>query len=272
LEAHQQAEQQGTGIVTGTQYRRQVNFVGAIEQLRQGAIGDIVSMRARYCSTGIWFKNREAGMSDAEYQLFNWMHFIWLSGDQIAEQAVHNIDLMNWVMDSPPVSAFGSGGRFTRPEGSEMWDSMSIDYEYPGNKLVSFMCRQIPGSQTDNDNVIYGTEGICTIQSFSGESRIVDRQGNKIWSMEGSIGEAYQQEHKDLVDSIRAGNPIVELKQTADSSMTAVLGRMSAYTGKRVTWDFATQESQLDLFPKNLTWDADLPEPQYAIPGKTELI
>ncbi len=272
LAAHEQAVAQGTAIVTGTQYRRQTNFIGAVEQIRAGAIGDIISAVSRYCSTGIWFKNREAGMSDTEYELYNWMHFIWLSGDQIAEQAVHNIDTVNWVMDAPPVSAFGSGGRFTRPEGSEMWDSMCIDYEFPGNKLVSFMCRQIPGSQTDNDNVFYGTEGTCTIESFSGESRIVDRQGKKIWSMEGSIGAAYQQEHKDLVDSIRAGQPIVELKQTADSSMTAVLGRMAAYTGRRVTWDFATQESQLDLFPKDLAWDGARPEPKFAVPGVTKLI
>ncbi|MEX0670137.1 MAG: gfo/Idh/MocA family oxidoreductase, partial [Pirellulales bacterium] len=82
----------------------------------------------------------------------------------------------------------------------------------------------------------------------------------------------YKQEHKDLIDSIRAGKPIVELRQLADSSMVAVLGRMAAYTGQRVTWDFATKESKLDLFPENLTWESSLPKPQYAIPGKTKLI
>lgn len=272
LAAHDKAVSQGTAIVTGTQYRRQVNFLGAVEQIRQGAIGDIVSAVSRYCSTGIWFKNRGENMTDAEYQIFNWMHHIWLSGDQIAEQAVHNIDTVNWVMDSAPVSAFGSGGRFTRPEGSEMWDSMCIDYEYPGNKIVSFMCRQIPGSKTDNDNVFYGTEGVCTIESFSGESRIVDRKGNKIWSMEGDIGAAYRQEHKDLIDSIRDDKPIVELKQTAESSLTAVLGRMAAYTGQKVTWDFVTKESQLDLFPKDLSYESELPAPAFAVPGTTKLI
>jgi hypothetical protein len=90
--------------------------------------------------------------------------------------------------------------------------------------------------------------------------------------MGGSIGDAYQQEHKDLIDSIRAGKPIVELKQTAESSLTAVMGRMAAYTGQKVTWDFVTQESKLDLFPKNLTWESTLPEPQFAIPGKTKLV
>ena len=90
--------------------------------------------------------------------------------------------------------------------------------------------------------------------------------------MKGSIADAYRQEHKDLVDSIRGGKPIVELKQTADSSLTAVMGRLAAYTGQLVTWDFVTKKSKLDLFPKNLTMDSKLPEPEYAVPGTTKLI
>lgn len=272
LAAHDKAIQNKTAIVTGTQYRRQVNYIGAVEQIRNGAIGDIVSAVTRYCSNGIWYKTREEGMSDAEYQLYNWMHFIWLSGDQITEQAIHNIDTINWVMDGPPVSAYGGGGRFTRPEDSEMWDNVALDYEYPGNRIVSFMCRQIPGTESDNGNVIYGTEGTCHIGAISRGSQITDRQGREIWSMQGSIADAYQQEHRDLIDSIRAGQPIVELKQTAESSLTAVLGRMAAYTGQKVTWEFVTEESQLDLFPKNLTWDAELPPPRFAVPGVTKLV
>ena len=272
LAAHDKAVANGTAVVTGTQYRRQVNYIGAVDQIRNGAIGDIVSATTRYCSNGIWYRNRKEGMSDAEYQLYNWMHFIWLSGDQITEQAVHNIDTINWVMGSAPVSAFGSGGRFTRPEDSEMWDSMSVDYEYPGNRMLSFVCRQIPGAAGDNGSVIYGTEGTCHIGAISSGSYITDRSGKKLWSMEGSIADAYQQEHKDLIDSIRAGQPIVELQETTKSSLTAVLGRIAAYTGQKVTWDFLTHESTLDLFHKDLTWDSTLPEPKFAIPGSTKLV
>jgi predicted dehydrogenase len=114
LETHDAAVAKGVAVVAGTQYRRQVNYIGAVEQIRQGAIGDVLGATARYCAGGIWYRPREDGMSDAEYQLNNWMHFIWLSGDQIAEQAVHNLDTINWVMGDNPVRAFGSGGRFTR--------------------------------------------------------------------------------------------------------------------------------------------------------------
>ena len=174
-------------------------------------------------------------------------------------------------MGSPPETAYGSGGRFTRPADSEMWDNVSIDYVYPGEKVLSFMCRQIGGTKSDNGNVIYGTEGTAYISAMSGGSRIVDRDGKEVWKMAGSIGDAYRKEHKDLVDSVVAGKPIVELKDTADSSLTAVMGRMAAYTGQRVTWDFVTKQSQLDLFPADLALKNPRPEPSYAIPGKTKL-
>lgn len=272
LQAHKKAEENGTGIVTGTQYRRQTNYVEAINKIHEGAIGDVISMIARYCSTGIWYKPRKEGMSDTQYQLYNWMHFVWLSGDQIAEQAVHNIDVMNWVMQSAPESAYGSGGRFTRPEDSEMWDSVSVDYTYPGDRQVTFKCRQIPGTKAEVGNRIYGTHGTVEILGSNGGAKILDRKGNEIWSMKGDIQSAYRQEHKDLVDSIRAGKPIVELKQTADSSLTAVLGRVAAYTGQKVDWDFLVNDSKLDLFPEELDFNGPRPESHFAVPGETKLI
>ncbi len=211
-------------------------------------------------------------MSDAEYQLYNWMHFIWLSGDQIVEQAVHNIDVMNWLMEGPPISAYGSGGRFTRPTGSQMWDNVSIDYEYPGDRILSFQCRQIPHTKGENGSVIYGTKGTARIGAANKAASLYGQGGGETWSMKGDIGAAYQQEHKDLVDSIRAGEPIVELKETAESSLTAAMGRMAAYTGQKVDWEFASEKSQLDLFPKNLSMDGPLEMSPYAVPGVTKLI
>jgi myo-inositol 2-dehydrogenase/D-chiro-inositol 1-dehydrogenase len=272
LEAHDKAVAQGTAIVTGTQYRRQPSFIEAVERIRKGEIGDVIAATSRYCTNGIWYRDRQPGMSDAEYQMNNWMHFIWLSGDQIGEQTIHNLDAINWVMDANPVSAYGSGGRFTRPADSELWDAMSIDYTYPGDRVVSFMCRQIPGTTGDNGNVIYGSTGTCHIGAMNAGSKIFDRGGKQVWAVPGNIGAAYKQEHKDLVDSIRAGKPIVELRQTADSSLVAVMGRLAAYTGQRVTWDFLTKESTLDLFPKDLAWGGSLPAPGHAVPGRTKLV
>ena len=272
LEADRAARAQGTAIVTGTQYRRQKNYMDVMQKIHEGAIGNVVSATSRYCTSGIWNRPRKPGMGEAEYQLYNWMHFIWLSGDQIVEQAVHNIDAMNWLMGGPPVAAYGSGGRFTRPTGSQMWDNVSIDYAYPENRFLSFQCRQIPHTKGENGSVVYGTDGIATIGAANKGASIIDRSGKEVWSMKGDINAAYQQEHKDLVDSIRAGKPIVELAETADSSLTAVMGRLAAYTGQRVDWEFVTQQSMLDLFPEKLSLDASLPIASYAVPGVTKLI
>jgi predicted dehydrogenase len=272
LAAHDEAVAKGLAIVCGTQYRRQTNFAGAVEQIRQGAIGDVIGAQARYCAGGIWYRPRAEGMSDAEYQMNNWYHFVWLSGDQLLEQGVHNLDAINWVMGDNPVSAYGSGGRFARPDDSELWDTFGIDYEYPGGKFVSFQSRHLPNTLSDVGNVVHGSQGTCHIGAANAGSRIVDRSGKLVWEMKGSIADAYKQEHKDLIDSIRAGKPIVELRQMADSSLVGVLGRLAAYTGQKVTWKFVAEESQLDLFPKDLTWQSSLPSPGFAVPGKTKLV
>ena len=270
--AHALAEANGTCIVTGTQYRRQTSYLEAVRRLHEGAVGEIIGSQMRYCATGIWYRPRKDGMSDTEYQIYNWMHFIWLSGDQIAEQAVHNIDTMNWIMGGPPESAYGGGGRFTRQHDSQMWDNMAIDFIYPGNRMCSFMCRQVPNTDADNSNVIYGTDGIMTIYGANRGSVLTDRAGTELWSMRGDISAAYRQEHKDLVDAIVAGNPIVELQDTNDSSLTAVMGRMAAYTGKHVTWKFASKESKLDLFPEEVRYDGEMENPPFAVPGKDALL
>jgi myo-inositol 2-dehydrogenase / D-chiro-inositol 1-dehydrogenase len=89
--------------------------------------------------------------------------------------------------------------------------------------------------------------------------------------MKGDLSLAYQQEHKDLVDSIRNSSPIVELEETAKSSLTAVMGRMAAYTGQKVTWDFVTKESKLSLFPEPFDLKGKR-EPAFAIPGGEKLM
>ena len=153
-----------------------------------------------------------------------------------------------------------------------MWDNVSIDYEYPGKRVLSFQCRQIPHTKGENGSVIYGTQGTARIGAANKAASLYDQQGSEIWTMKGDINAAYQQEHKDLVDSIRAGEPIVELAETAESSLTAVMGRLAAYTGQQVDWDFVTQKSQLDLYPTDLKMDGVLPAAPYAIPGVTKLI
>ena len=269
--AHDLAAKQGTAIVTGTQYRRQPSFIEGIKRIREGMIGEVVGMTARYCSNGIWYRERQPGMSDMEYQIYNWMHFIWLSGDQIAEQAVHNIDIIHWVMGGPPTRCFASGSRWNRPADSEMWDSVSCDFEWANGKICSFTGRHWPNSDNQLDNVVYGSKGVAYLRAFDAGTQIYDHSGKELFSIKGNLGAAYRQEHKELVESINAGKPIVELRQTAESSMMAVMGREAAYSGQIATWDFMTTKSKLDLMPKLVQIPGDAPAPFVRKPGEYRL-
>ncbi len=270
--ANDQAIKQGTAIVTGTQYRRQTSFVEGVNRIHDGLIGDVVEMTARYCGGPIWYRGREGGMSDAQYQIHNWMHFIWLSGDQPAEQAVHNLDVVHWVMGGPPETCFASGGRFTKPEDSEMWDSCSATFAWKDGRQCDYKSRQLPQSATEFDNVVYGSKGTAFLRAFNGGTQIYDRSGKELFSMKGDIGAAYKAEHKALVDSILAGKPIVELRQTAESSLMAVMARESGYSGQKLDWDFISSTSQLDLFPPELTLDGELPLPFVRVPGTYQMV
>jgi predicted dehydrogenase len=270
MEAHAQAQRQGTAIVTGTMYRRQPSYMEAVQRIHDGAIGRITGGLAYYCSTGIWFRDRLEGMTDMQYQLYNWYHHVWLSGDQIVEQAVHNIDAINWIMGGPPVRAFGSGGAMTRPTGSEIYDHIDVDYHYAHGAIISFKCRQIPGSQPKVINTIVGTDGVAQVNP--GGSRIDTHAGEKTFELRHGGNNPYVREHADLIESIRAGKPIVELKETAESSLTAVMGRMAAYSCQDVTWDFVTQ-SQHDLMADEggLTFETPIKSPGLQVPGGYKL-
>lgn len=269
LATEKKAREAGVAIVTGTQFRRANNYVEAIEAIHGGAIGDILFAQARYCASGIWYRPRVEGMTDAEYQLHNWYHFLWLCGDQIVEQAIHNVDAMNWAMGSPPERCLGSGGHRARPEDSEVYDCMSVDFEYPNGATCSFMCRQ-QGGKTETSNRIVGTKGTAWIMPF-GTSTITGHDGSKIFEVSYE-GDAYVQEHIDLIASIRAGQPIIEAREVADSSLTGVMGRMAAYTGEEVTWDFVTRESVLDLMPAELTLQTSFEPRPVPAPGREKLI
>ena len=269
LESARIADDKGLVVVAGTMFRRQKSYIDAITQIERGAIGDRLSGTARYCSQGIWWRNRKEGMSDLAAQLYNWYHHVWLSGDQVVEQAVHNIDAIVWAMGSPPSSAYGNGGQFTRPQGSEIYDSLSIDYKWDDGRVVSFKCRQIPGSKPDISNMIVGTEGVAHVNP--GGSRVVRHDGEVVSETPHSGPYPYVGEHADMIRAIRDREHINETVQVATSSLTAVMGRMAGYTGQEVTWDFVTKDSTLKLMPDELTEDSPAPEPHVRIPGRTKL-
>jgi predicted dehydrogenase len=265
LAACEEAKKKGLGIAAGTQRRHQTGYLETMKMIREGAIGQIVAARAYWNQGGLWKKDRQPGWSDLEWQMRNWLYFTWLSGDHIVEQHVHNIDVVNWAMNAHPVAALGMGGRQARtdPAYGHIYDHFAIDYEYGNGVHMLSMCRQQDGTDKNVSETLIGTEGSC----LTAASNRYSITGKRKWQFpREKDNEPYVQEHINLIASLRAGKPFNELKAVAESTLTAIMGRMSAYTGKIVTWEQALESSE-DLVPAKLEW-GPMPVPFVAVPGQ----
>jgi len=259
----EESKKRNLAIVAGTQRRHQAGYIETIKQIQDGAIGDIVSARCSWNGDGIWFKNRAKDTSDVAYHLNNWYHFLWICGDHIVEQHVHNLDVMNWVLKGHPTQAVGFGGRGYRKTGpveevGHIWDHFAIEYTYPNGVPVQSYCTHIPGISSDISETVYGSKGSSKVGSY----RINNK---KVFN--GKETNPYVQEHIDLVQSIKAGKPLNELQQVTESTLTAIMGRMAAYSGKVVTWDDALN-SQVVTMPPDLSDLSKIAVGPVPVPGK----
>ena len=273
LESYEQAKAKNLAIVGGTQRRHGNGYIETMKRVHDGAIGDLQSARCYWNQGGLWNKPRQAEWSDLEWQMRNWLYFTWLSGDHIVEQHIHNLDVVNWAMNGHPVRALGLGGRQVRtgPEWGHIFDHFTVDYEYENGVHLLSMCRQMPGTEGRVAEDLQGTLGTC---ATSQDAKRYVITGKNAWRLapEQVTVDPYVQEHTDLIASIRKGEPLNELKTVAESTLTAIMGRMSAYTGKSVTWEQALSSQQALVPPSGqLAW-GPMPVPPVAEPGKTELV
>lgn len=241
MEAAKLAESKGLGILAGTQYRHHRGYQDIVARMEKGEIGKIRTATMYYMVSGQWTRDRQPEWTDMEWQIRNWMWFTWLSGDQPLEQFVHNIDVMNWAMGGHPTKAVAMGGRqLTEVTYGNIFDHFEIEYEYPGGAIVNGHCRQWDNAYSRVLNRWVGTDGEAGTDGLNDPCGYVN--GTKI---SGAVN-PYYQEHADFIASLRAGKPFNEGVQVAESTLTAIMGRMSAYTGQEVTWEQALN-SKLNL-------------------------
>jgi myo-inositol 2-dehydrogenase / D-chiro-inositol 1-dehydrogenase len=232
LATAEKATSKGVAVMTGTQLRREQPRLEVRNRVLDGMIGDIRSVRAFRNQGALWYRPREANWSDMEYMVRDWVNWNWLSGDHIVEQHIHHLDAMLWVMGKAPVKAVGMGARMRRPQGDQ-FDFFSIDYTFDDGVHMHSTIRQIGGCANLRDETLVGTKGSASLD----QGAIFDPSGKVLWKFKGEVNDALIQEHADFVSSIRSGNPVNTVKDTAIATMVAIMGRESAYTGKAVTWD-----------------------------------
>jgi predicted dehydrogenase len=196
-----------------------------------------------------------------EFQHRNWYSFVWICGDQIVEQHLHNIDVCNWFMGTHPIEVTASGGAAWRPREEEygnIYDHIYADFVYPNGVHMNSHCRQFPQPAAQNvSERIVGTKGVIDSIALRGVKLAVN---------------PYEQEHADMVASILGKGPYInEAMEVAESTMTCIMGREAAYSGEKVTWDMI-MKSQLDILPKNFDYKASFPVPPLPVPGKYKFI
>ena len=241
IEAGQAAKEKNLGIAAGTQRRHSPDYRETVKRIHDGAIGELIYGKCYWNGGQIWVIDRMPGWSDLEWQLRNWNYFTWLGGDHIVEQHVHNLDVMNWVLGTHPIKAVsGLGGRQSRrgKRHGHIFDHFAVEYEYPNGITMFSQCRQINGCKDTVGEWVRGTSGTSNCANF-----IAPAAGAE-WRYRERVPSAYQQEHQNLITSIRAGKPINEAQNIAESTMTAIIGREAAYSGHEVTWDQAMQSTK----------------------------
>lgn len=263
LAANEKAKEKGLAVQVGLQRHHELRYQECIDKLHHGAIGDLFFARAYWNGGGVWVRPRKAAQTELEYQLRNWYYFTWLCGDHITEQHIHNLDVINWLVQNHPIEAQGQGGREVRngADHGQIFDHHMVEFTYPnGFKLLS-QCRHIQGCWNSVSEHVHGSAGSSDISN----ALIRDAKGYKVWQSDAKEvkGKGWQQEHDDYFAAIRRGDVPNEGDYGALSTMTAILGRMATYSGKVVKWEDAIN-SKLQLADTDAIHSLDDPAPVQA--------
>ncbi|MHC4574538.1 MAG: Gfo/Idh/MocA family protein [Planctomycetota bacterium] len=269
-ESAELADKKNLTIVAGTQMRRIAHIVELMKRVHRGHIGPVLTGQCVRIGDAMtdWRPMPQPGCSDMEFQIRRWLFYTWLSGDFIVEQHVHNLDLINWALNAHPVQCLGVGGRQARtaPEYGNVYDHFTVEYEYPTGVRIQYTGAQIDGCTFRNNQHLVGTKGSAY---FDFGNAVIE--GQNPFKYEQPIPEPCIAQHADQVKAIREGTPLNEGKRIAESTLTAIMGRMSAYTGRALKWDWVMNASKLDLSPHKYELDY-LPVAPPAVPGKTQLV
>ena len=270
------ARQKNLSVVSGLQSRFHTGYQEAIKRIHDGAIGDVVAIEENYLRPPYVLVKRAPGLNEVQYQCSNQYHFNWLSGDDVPQSLIHNVDRSLWAMrEQVPVKCHGLAGRsamFDEIYGN-VFDHHSVIYEFAGGTKLYAFCRTTTGCYNEVSSLILGTKGRCNLLAC----RI---EGETKWQHQGPGCNPYQEEHRALFQAIRAGKPINSRDYMANATLATVMGQLSCYTGKEVTWD---QAAKSDFFyppqPEGCSFDMEPPvkpgpNGQYPVyvPGQTTLL
>jgi myo-inositol 2-dehydrogenase/D-chiro-inositol 1-dehydrogenase len=257
LATNEEAKRQGLAVVVGLQRRHEPRYQETVQRLQDGAIGDILLARAYWNGPGMCVRPRTKEQTELEYQMRNWYHFSWLSGDHLVEQHVHNLDVINWVKGAYPVEANGQGGRQTRSVESTapVFDHHFVEFTYADGSKMFSQCRQNKNCWNCVSEHVHGARGTANISSAT----IRDGQGDNVWRYGRGGGGGHQRLLDDLFADLREGRIPNEGDYGAWSTMTAILGRMATCSGQSITMHDALNCTDIESPVDQITSLKDTP-------------
>jgi len=273
-EATKLAREKKLGILSGLQSRFHPAIRETIQRVHDGQIGEIVSVEENFIRGPYGRTSRPRGVRELEAQYGNQYRFSWLCGDDVPQSLVHNMDRATWALqETPPVDAHGLGGRSgVQNLLGDVFDHNSVVYRYASGVRAYAFCRTTMGCYNESSSIILGSKGIA----YPLSGRIT---GENEWRFSGRSESPYVAEHREFLKSIRAGKPLNCGDYMARSTLVTIMGQLSCYSGKLVTWDQVTKS---DYFipprPEDCTWDMEPPTapdengvyPVCAMPGVTK--
>jgi predicted dehydrogenase len=225
----ERARAKGLCVVAGTQRRFDPTYRENRAKIEAGAIGEILGGTVCWQGAVPWVAQRQAAEPKREYLVRNWLNFTEMSGDHICEQHVHNLDVANWYLGRVPVAAIGVGARLRRETGNQ-YDFFSVDYDYGRGVHIHSQCRQISGCYNRVGEFFRGAHGeVHGGGKLTGKAVSVPR-------LELESENSLVQEHVELIKGMSAEAPPNGVRPVAEATLTAIMGRISAYTGKLVRW------------------------------------
>lgn len=253
MEIGKLADEKNLTVVAGLQFRYDLGNRAMVEKIENGEIGDITSISTYYNVGAPKVIPLLPGYTEMQYQVRNWRYFTWLWGGQLAGQAIHQIDMMNWIMKDFPVKALGNGGRliYNGRDNGDAYDHFFIEYEYANGVKMFSQSRNMNNCADKMGWTLKGTKG-----SANERQELQDLTGKSFWRYRdrGDLG-ATQIEQNVFIDAVLTGKHINNTEYVAKSSLTTIMGRMAAETGKEITME-ALLASTESIVPTDLSWDS----------------
>ncbi len=272
MAAGRKAREKGLSVLGGFCYRYSDHGRLLYERVQDGQIGEVRSIHGTYWTNVVKpmppESNRPPGMSDTEWQIKNWYNFTWLSGDGLVEQGIHTVDKVFWALGDPmPVAVYGMGGRQRPNNAANTYDHYSIVYEFEGGVRCHVDWSQYgAGTYKENRDYIIGTDGVA---EFDIRSAQITGKNPWKWRKPREPRNMYQTEHDEFFANMRAGKRHADEEWVATATMHGIVGRMAAYTGRKLTFDEVLNSGE-KLVPDSIDWNGSLPVRPAPIPGQTE--